>query len=303
MRRRAATIAACLAGAAFADAPPLLRPDPPKPCGSCEAWNAPQEPYRIFGNTWYVGTAGLSAVLVTSKQGHVLLDGALPQSAPRIDASIRKLGFRTEDVRLILNSHAHFDHAGGIAALQRASGALVAASARGAQALERGEPTPDDPQYAFGTAANGFPAVKRVRVVQDGESVRVGDVAITAHYTPGHTPGATTWSWRSCQGKRCLELVYADSLNAVSAPGFRFSGDARHASLAAGFEHSIDLVAELPCDVLIAVHPGSSRMNDALRRRGPRAVAVVDPGACRAYADAARRRLEARLAEEEAARP
>ena len=153
----------------------------------------------MFGNTYYVGTAGLGAVLVTSAAGHVLLDGALPQSAPRIDASIRKLGFRTEDVRLILNSHAHYDHAGGIAALARQSGATVAASASGARAIETGEPTKDDPQYAFGREANGFPPVEGVRVVADGETLRVGDVAITAHYTPGHTPGATTWTWRSCE--------------------------------------------------------------------------------------------------------
>jgi metallo-beta-lactamase class B len=292
------TTTAGLMSAALAAEPPGLRPDPPKACGSCDEWNAPQEPYRVFGNTFYVGTAGLGAVLVTSPGGHVLLDGGLAQSAARIDANIRALGFRTGDVKLILNSHAHYDHAGGIAALQRASGATVAASPRGKEALERGEPTEDDPQYAFGAEANGFPAVKRVRVVGDGETVRVADVAITAHYTPGHTPGATTWSWRSCEGERCLDVVYADSLNAVSAPGFRFSGDASHPSLVASFERSIGLVAGLPCDILLTVHPGASRMNDALRHRDQRALALVDSGACRAYADDARRRLEARLAEE-----
>jgi metallo-beta-lactamase class B len=127
-----------------------------------------------------------------------LLDGGLPQSAPLIDASIRKLGFRTEDVRLIVNSHAHYDHCGGIAALQRTSGAIVTASASGARAIESGEPPADDPQYAFGKA-NDFPPVKRVKVVADSETLRVGDLAITAHLTPGHTPGSTTWAWRSCE--------------------------------------------------------------------------------------------------------
>jgi metallo-beta-lactamase class B len=127
-----------------------LRSDPPIDCEQCAAWNAQREPFRIFGNTFYVGTFGLSAILVTSDRGLILLDGGLPHSATPIDASIRKLGFRIEDVRLIVNSHAHFDHAGGIAALQQATGATVAASGANAWALEKGGPAPDDPQYAFG---------------------------------------------------------------------------------------------------------------------------------------------------------
>ena len=291
-------------GVASAQEPDRFRGDPPKVCDSCAEWNAPQPPFRVFGNTYYVGTAGLGAVLVTSAAGHVLLDGGLSQSAPLVDASIRQLGFRTEEVRLILSSHAHYDHAGGIAALQRRSGATVAASASGARAIEAGEPTPDDPQYAFGLAANGFPKAKGVRVVADGETLRVGDVAIIAHYTPGHTPGATTWTWRSCEKDACLDVVYADSLNAVSAPGFRFTGDASHPALVASFERSIDVVGGLPCDILLAVHPGFSRMFEPLRRRGASkdASPVKDPGACRAYADGARQRLKARVAEEGASR-
>lgn len=300
MMIRALALTTLLLQPAFAEEPRPFQFDLPKACSSCDEWNATQEPYRVFGNTWYVGTAGLSAVLVTSSAGHVLLDGALPQSAARIDASIRRLGFRTEDVKLILNSHAHYDHAGGIAALQRRSGATVAASAAGARAIERGEPTEDDPQFAFGREANAFPPVARVRVVANGETLRVGEIAITAHYTPGHTPGATTWSWRSCEGERCLDVVYSDSLNAVSAPGFRFSGGAGQPSIAASFERSIDVVAGLPCDILIAVHPGFSRMNEALRARAatPGAAPVIDKEACRAHANDARQRLARRVAEE-----
>jgi metallo-beta-lactamase class B len=208
------------------------------------------------------------------------------------------------DVRLILNSHAHYDHAGGIAALARKSGATVAASASGARAIEAGEPTQDDPQYTFGRESNGFPKVKRVRVVQDGETLRVGELAITAHYTPGHTPGATTWTWRSCEKDVCLDIVYADSLNSVSAPGFRFTGDASHASLVASFERSIDVVVGLPCDILLAVHPSFSRLFEPLRRRAASAGSepLRDSGACRAYADGARERLKARVAEEAASR-
>ena len=291
-----------VSGASVAGAT-ALKADRSKECESCAAWNAAHEPFRIFGNTYYVGVAGLSSVLVASDKGLILLDGGLPQSAPLIDASIRKLGFRTEDIRLILNSHAHYDHAGGIAALQRVSGAIVAASASGARAIERGAPPADDPQYAFGKEANRFPAVKRVKVVADGETLRVGNLAVTAHLTPGHTPGSTTWSWRSCEGARCLEIVYADSLNPVSAPGFRFTGDATHPSITEAFRRSISIVGALPCDILLAVHPSFAGMEDKLKRQReqPGSEPFVDPKACRTYAADAAKRLAQRVADEEKA--
>jgi metallo-beta-lactamase class B len=280
--------------------PEGLRPDPPIACNDCDEWNARREPFRLFGNTYYVGVAGLSSVLIASGNGLILLDGGLPQSAPLIDANIRTLGFRTEDVRLIVNSHAHYDHAGGIAALQRASGAAVAASAAGARALEQGEPTEDDPQYALGRAVNAFPPIRNVRVVTDGEGLRVGDLTVTAHLTPGHTPGSTSWSWRSCEGRRCLDLVYADSLNPVSAPGFRYTGDSTHPSLVGSFRRSIATVARLPCDIVLAVHPAFTDLDGKLQRRTRTQASdpFVDAEGCRTYAADAAKRLDARIAEE-----
>ena len=276
---RSSLIAASLAALFhIVQAPTLLQPDPPHACDDCDDWNRPRPPNKVFGNTYSVGVAGLSSVLITSAAGHILLDGALPQSAPLIDEHIRALGFRTDDIRLILSSHGHFDHAGGIAALQRASGARVVASAATARALEAGENTPDDPQYGFGHRFNAFPAIKNVRVVADREVVRVGELAVTAYITPGHTPGATTWTWQSCEGSTCRHIVYADSLSAVSAPGFRFSADAARVE---AFRRSIDTVAALPCDVLIALHPSFG-----------------EGKTCRTFAEAARARLDARLAEE-----
>jgi metallo-beta-lactamase class B len=282
-----------------------LRPDPPISCDSCGEWNAKREPFRVFGNTYYVGPAGLSAVLIASDRGLILVDGALPQSAPLIDENIRALGFRTEDIRLIVNSHSHFDHAGGIGALQRASGAVVAASASTARALERGEPVDDDPQFGFGRKANGFPPVKNVRVVADGETLHVGDQGITAHLTPGHTPGSTTWTWRSCEGSRCLDVVYADSLTAVSAPGFRFTGDATHPAIVETFRRGIATVEHLPCDVLLSVHPGFTDVDKKLERRRQRSSTnpFIDAQACRAYAADAARTLDRRIAEEKGAKP
>jgi metallo-beta-lactamase class B len=291
--------------AAGVAARPLLVADPAKACEPCAAWNAPQEPFRIFGNTYYVGTAGLSSVLIASDRGLILLDGGLSQSALLIEANIRTLGFRLENVRLIVNSHAHYDHCGGIAALQRASGAVVAASASGARAMQKGEPPVDDPQYGFGRDANNFPAVKRVKAVVDGQTLRVGALAVTAHLTPGHTPGSTTWTWRSCEGRRCLQIVYADSLNSLSAPGFRFTGDATHPNIEPGFRRSIAKIAGLPCDILLAVHPSFAGMEDKLRRRReqPGSEPFVDATGCRTYAGDAARRLDRRIADEGTAVP
>lgn len=300
MPQLVAAVAVLLLTLPAAPPPPQLAADPPHECSDCAAWNRPRAPFQIFSNSYFVGTQGLSAVLITSAAGHVLLDGGLPQSAPLISTSIRKLGFRIEDIKLIVVSHGHFDHAGGVAALQRWSGAQVAASPSTALALQRGENTPDDPQFAFGPKENAFPKVPTVRVVADGETLRLGDIALTAHQTSGHTPGSTTWTWRSCQGSLCRSLVYADSLNAVSAPGFRFTGDDKAPSRVAAFRRSIDKVAALPCDIVVSVHPDFTRLDEKLKHRDQRAGTdpFFDPQGCRTYAADARRRLDTRVAEE-----
>jgi hypothetical protein len=183
-------------------------------------WIAERKPFRLYGNTYYVGTQGLSSILITSASGHVLIDATLAENAPLIEEHIRQLGFRVEDVKLILNSHAHYDHAAGTAALQRASAATVAASPWTARVMEHGKPARDDPQ--FGLALDYSP-VKRVQVIRDGETLKAGAVSVTAHFTPGHTPGGTSWSWQSCENDKCLDMVYADSQSPVSADGYLFT--------------------------------------------------------------------------------
>ncbi|HBK57336.1 MAG TPA: hypothetical protein DDZ76_13780, partial [Xanthomonadales bacterium] len=164
-------------------------------CGSCPAWNAERAPFKLHGRSWYVGVAGLSAVLIDSGEGLVLIDGGLPQSAAPIAAAIEHLGFTLTDIAWIVNSHAHFDHAGGIAALARISGARVAASPAGAAGLRIGAALPDDPQAGYGDATR-FPPVAEVQVIADGEPIRLGRLTLTPVFTPGHTPGGTTWLWR-----------------------------------------------------------------------------------------------------------
>lgn len=277
---------------------PRFLSDPPHKCDDCDEWNKPREPFKVFGNTYFVGTEGLSAILIAGNDGHVLLDGGLEQSAAAIDANIRKLGFKTQDVKFILNSHGHFDHAGGIAALQRASGAMVVASPSGAQALMRGENTPDDPQFGFGKAFNGFPEIENVREVSDSEVLTVGNIAVTAIFTPGHTPGSTTWTWKSCEGATCRDIVYADSISAAAAPGFKFTDKPEVVAL---FRRSITRVAELPCDIVISTHPSATRLDEKLKQRAVLKAGDPDPfvdRGCKALAATALKGLEARIAEE-----
>jgi len=276
-----------------------LRPDPDHVCASCEDWNRPLEPFRLFGNTYYVGTAGLSALLVTSDAGHVLLDGGLTQSAPIIDRNIRALGFRTEDVRVILASHEHYDHVGGIAALQRLSGATVLMSAPGVRALAGGGPLPEDPQFGMGVKENAFPPVARTRAVADREVVTVGPLTITAHLTPGHTPGGTSWTWRSCEGERCLAIVYVDSLTPISADGFRFTGGAGQPDITPILRATIARIEQLPCDIIVSTHPGATSLSQRLKHRESGGTdAFVNPDGCRTYAATARINLERRIAQE-----
>lgn len=292
-------------GAAFAvtAAAAPLQPDAAKNCRSCAEWNQPQKPFLLYGKSWYVGTHGLSSVLIDSGDGLVLLDGALPESARLIAANIEELGFRLEQIKYIAVSHAHYDHVGGVAALARASGATIVASARSAQALSAGLPPQDDPQADFGTEANAFPKVDKVKILADRETLRVGHLALTAHYTPGHTPGATSWSWPDCDGEDCRDLVYADSLNAVSDDVYRFGGADGDSGVAASFRASIARVAALPCDVLIPVHPGFADFDAKLaqRAKGAKPDPFIDTGACKGYADAALKKLDERLNEERAA--
>lgn len=276
---------------AATSAPPA--DETPVRCSHCDEWNAPQAPFRLFGNSWYVGVAGLSSVLIDSGDGLILLDGDLPQSAGQIAAHVRALGHDVREIRWILASHGHFDHVGGIAALQRMSGARVAASAKTAEALRAGGPVADDPQLGYhGT----FPAVRAVVPVADGGTVTLGAVVVTAHLTPGHTPGATTWTWRSCEGPRCLDLVYADSITAISSDGFRYDADPARV---AAFRRGLDTLGTLHCDLLVTTHPGASHLFERLAaREAGRSDALVDPTACRAYAESGRQGLAARLHDE-----
>ena len=254
-------------------------------CEWCEGWNRPLEPFRVYGNTWYVGTAGLGSILIDTGAGLVLLDGALPQSAAQIEANIRELGFDSREIRFIGLSHAHFDHAGGVAALARWSGATVLAGADAIRVLEAGRPFADDPQFALDHPV--FPAVRGALAVDADTVLSLGDLQLRAVPTPGHTPGGTSWTWQSCEDGRCLDVVYADSMTPVGPPEYRF-GDGAGDSLRAGAA----AIAALDCDILLSTHDGSFGLHEKLGRGRE---AFIDPDACWRYAETAVERLERRL--------
>jgi metallo-beta-lactamase class B len=272
------------------------------PCLSCQEWNTPQTPFRILGNTYYVGTHGLSSVLITSQAGHVLIDGDLPESVPQIVANIRSLGFRVEDVKVILNSHVHFDHAGGIAELQRLTGARVIASNWSAAVMKVGGVGRGDPQFGV---VRPIAAVNNVYELRDGESFRIGANVVTAHLTPGHTPGGTSWTWKSCEANVCRDMVYADSLTPVSAPGFSFTKSRDYPEALKDFETSFQFLDSVPCDVLVTTHPDASELWDRVeaRQQGTMPDPMVDSSACRRLAEHGRQQLRQRLAVEANAKP
>ncbi|KAF1711746.1 subclass B3 metallo-beta-lactamase [Pseudoxanthomonas sacheonensis] len=271
-------------------------PTSTKVCADDADWSDPSAPLRVYGNTWYVGTCGIGALLVTSPQGHILIDGATSQAGAQILANIRSLGFRPEDVRAILSTHEHSDHAGGLAGLQRATGAPVLARAPAVETLKRGASDRSDPQLLELTP---FPAVANVKSIADDEIVAVGPLALQAIATPGHTAGGTSWTWRSCEGDDCRQIVYADSLTAISDDTYRFSDDDAHPGYLAAFRETLARVDALPCDILITPHPSASGL---WSRIGPGAnQPLADTGACRAYAQKATARLDKRLADEAAA--
>ena len=269
-----------------------------------EQWNRPQQPARIHGDTYYVGVGGLSVALIYTKAGLILIDGALPQSVAAIKEHILELGFRVEDIKFILNTEAHFDHSGGIAALARDSGAQVIASPLGAQALRAGAVLDTDPQAG---EIDPMPAVENVREIADGETLQLGGVGVTARYTPGHTPGSTSWTWLSCEDverKDCLNVVFGASLTPVGADDFHFLADGGHGDLTSAFRRVMQDFARLPCDILISAHPDHSGADRKLTQllEGVAPNPFIDAQACRDYAARNEAKLDARIAKETAAR-
>jgi metallo-beta-lactamase class B len=257
-------------------------------CGDSTEWDQPAPPVRIHANTFYVGTCGIAAILITGENGHVLIDSGTEAGADLVADNIRALGFKLADVRYLLHSHEHHDHVGGMARLQQLTGATLVASRAAARVFATGTAGSEDPQAG---ALRPFPAAQVGRVIEDGGTVRLSDIQLTAHATPGHTPGALTWSWESCDGGVCRAMVFADSLSAASRDGFKFSD---RPALVAELRASIARLAGLRCEILLTPHPGASGLPTRFAAARP----WLDADACKAHAAKLAAALDERLAKE-----
>ncbi len=261
-------------------------------CQDKDGWADPAPPARIDGQVYYVGTCGITVLLVASAQGHVLLDAGPEEAAPLVLANIRRLGLNPHDVKWLFASHAHFDHVGGLAALQKATGARIAALPDQARELEKGEPFPDDPQFGL---IHGFTPIKVDRVLTDGVPFLLGPNRFTAFATPGHTRGSTSWVIRGCGKKVCPAIAYTDSTSAVSAESYRFSD---HPAWVAMFRKGVARIATLPCSINVTPHPSQSALFERLAGDAP----VADHEQCERYSQQALTKLDERLAKERAAK-
>lgn len=230
------------------------------------SWTAKAEPFRLIDNVYDVGSEGLTALLITTPQGHILLDAGMPSYAPQVAANITALGFKPRDVRWLLNSHAHFDHSGGMAELKRLTGAKVAATAQDRAALESGT----YPGSETNTALN-FPPVKVDRVLKDGDVVALGGVKLTAHLTPGHTAGCTTWTFPVRNGVRRLTALYYCS---TSVAANRLVDRPQYPGIVDDYRRTFAELKTMKADIFLAPH---SEQFDLAKKRAGLPGSLVDP--------------------------
>ena len=231
----------------------------------------PAEPFRIAGNLYYVGANDVTSFLLTGPEGHVLIDGGYPGTAPMIMASIAKLGFNITDVKVLLNSHAHFDHAGGLAALQKASGAELWISEGDADMVAAGgagDPSLGPFRFVSYFPLLRYPAPRVDHRFKDGATIRLGAIELTAHVTAGHTPGCTSWSFPVRDGGRELRVVHRCSLTLPVALSL-----GEYPGIRADFERSFRTLRSLPVDIWVTSH---AREFDRWRKFSERA-RVADP--------------------------
>ena len=244
-----------------------------------KAWNVPFQPFRVVGNVHFVGATGVSAFLIVTPAGSILLDGGLPETAPQIARNIAALGFRLADVKYLLNSHAHFDHAGGLAELKRLTGASMVASG------------PDAPTLRAGGGAD-MPPVTVDRAVADGETVSLGDTTLIARVTSGHTRGCTTWTTTAIEQGRPYRVVFYCSTSVVD----RLVDNAGYPEIAADYERTFEKLRTMQADVFLAAHPFLFTMEAKVKNMKPGASnPFVDPAEFRRFVDGSEREFRAAL--------
>ena len=209
-------------------------------------WNQPVKPFRIIGNIYYVGASEVSSFLITTPKGHILLDSGFAETVPLIADGIKQLGFKIEDVKILINSHAHYDHAGGLAQLKRLTGAQLMLSAADAALVANG----GKGDFQWGDTLRYEPA-RADRILQDNDRVELGGVTMIARLTPGHTKGCTTWLMKATEDGRTSDIVFVGS---TTAPGYKLIDNPAYPNIASDYEYTFRLLRSLPCDVFLGPH-------------------------------------------------
>lgn len=263
-------------------------------CGTRDGWSDPAPPAHIHGRTWYVGTCGITVVLVETSAGLVLIDTGPADAAQHVLANIRALGFDPRQVRWLLMTHEHFDHVGGMAAIKQATGAKLLTQPVVAPVLRSGMANPEDPQAALLNRQPMAP-VTVDRTLRDGGVLKIGDTRFALHANPTHSPGSTSWTWKSCEAGKCLTIAYADSISTISSDDYRFTAHPKRVEAARAGLRAIE---RLPCDIILTPHPGGSSLLERLSGKEP----LVDARACIDYSAGGSERLMQRLAKEASAK-
>jgi len=257
-------------------------------------WNTPTEPFRMIGNVYYVGTDGLASYLITSPQGHILVDTVMPEATSQIKANIEKLGFKVADIKYLLNTHAHIDHTGGLAEMKQASGAQLVAGEADKPLLEGGY----YPGARKETALN-FPPVKVDRTVREGDTVTIADVTLTARETPGHSPGCTSWEFSVKDGDATRSaLIFCSGTVALN----RLVTNPTYPGIVTDYKKTFARAQDMKPNVLLAPHPEMYKMAEKrakLAEGGPNP--FVNPGEFNAYAATLEKAFEDALAKQTAA--
>jgi metallo-beta-lactamase class B len=253
------------------------------------AKNLPVAPFRIVGNVYYVGASDVASYLVESSAGFVLIDAGFAETAPQIESNIRTLGFKLSDVKILLIGHAHPDHVGGLAALQRDTGARVEAMDAEVLPLENN---------GRGTFYRGdrrlFDSVKIDRILHDGDKVELGGAVLVAHWTAGHTPGCTTWTLKTNDRHRTYNVVFFCQL--TSPEGDALTKNPDYPNAVSDFKRTFDTLRKLPCDVPLAEHGTAFHLADKMRRRADdRKNPFVDPSGCRDLVNVASKEFDEAL--------
>jgi metallo-beta-lactamase class B len=242
-------------------------------------WTTPFPPHRIADNLYYVGSQGLASYLITTPQGHILINSSLETSVPLIRESVEKLGFKFSDVKILLISHAHWDHCAGSALLKEKTGAKYFVMKEDVAVVESGGKA--DFQYG-GNADNQYRPAKVDRVLHDGDKVQLGDAVLVAHLTPGHTKGTTTWTMKATDHGKSYDVVIVGSPNVN--PGYKLVGNEKYPQIAQDYERTFKVLKSLPCDIFLGAHGAYYGMEaKVVRMKNDGPNPFIDPDGYKAY--------------------